>query len=268
MLLFKRTASATDAYVRRSHKSLTMRRIIAAGLLPLLPFCAKDDLAARCAIALAAAARAEHIDARATGRRVILNGLELELDAHIENELTKESKWLVGIAVTASAGDGVPLGAGSVGLGDTRAEALDTAVGEWVQLSGVALVNGLVLKEHARRRHELHGLVFYPGPTGFRGPEVPKLFSDPKRLQSPPSLSENHKQLLSLLSPALHELRPGHAHSLSLMLAVAPSGRLEGECRLDGVVTSAILDAAKQFSWPRTKAGYIFKQYYVVERVY
>lgn len=213
--------------------------------------CSPSDLAGRCATALAASARASNLEVRATGNRVIFEREEFELDVRIENEGRRASQWLVGIAVTVTSTSGGRLVAGSVGVGTDRTDALDTAVDEWVQLAGVAIVRGVVLKERSSERYELPGLVAYPGATGFRGAEEV-------------AWSTNERaRLLELLAPLLGHLDPGRLHSISLTLQIDANQAVGGDCRLDDTASPELLQAAKQFQWP--VGSYIFKQYYVVQ---
>jgi hypothetical protein len=231
------------------------RRSIAAFLAAMLPSCANVDLSARCAAALAASARNEKLEAATTGSRVTVAGTNLQVDARIEQEEQSGSQWLVAIAVRASVGNGASLVAGSVGVGTSRGDALDTAIDEWVQLAGVALVRSLVLRERSAERFAVDGAVVYPGATGIRGPA------------QPPWSKEDHERLLELLLPSVGRLDDGQPHALSLIVVVDPTKAVQGECRWDNTASPSLLDAAMKFPWPRLKTTYMFKQYYVAEWV-
>src|SRR5712671_2523076 len=100
----------------------------------LLTACSREDISSRCAAAFAELARTHKIDAKVTGARVILPGVELRFEARIEADSRKESQSVVALAVTASPARGTSLITGSVGIGTTRAEALATAIDEWIQV--------------------------------------------------------------------------------------------------------------------------------------
>jgi hypothetical protein len=75
-----------------------------------------------------------------------------------------------------------------------------------------------------------------------------------------------HARLLAQLEPVLKQefaSAKGAMHAVTLTMVVQPGG-VQGECRLDGQVFPKILERAAQFDWPRTQAGYMFKQYYVL----
>jgi hypothetical protein len=212
------------------------------------------DVAAKCASALATVARAEKVEATAVGRRVAFGGVELRIEARIDLEEQRDSKWISVVSVTTWSPVGVAFAAGSIGIDDSRAAALETAIQEWAQLYGTALVRGVVLKERASDRLELDGFVAYPGWTGFRNPENPTWSKD------------MHPKLLRLLLPSLTHLGSTRLHSIYIMLIVDADGSVKGECRLDDAVSPAILDAARKFPWPKPVKGYMFKQYYIVEK--
>ena len=230
-----------------------MRRII-LGLLTATGFsCARTDLGEQCATALVASARDSHIDARASGARVTLAGTDLNVQARIEQEGQQGSKWVVGIAVETGMSDGVTLTAGSVGVGASRQDALETAVTEWGQLAGVAIVRGVALKQRSGEVIARNGFILYPGAIGIRG------------LEQPPWSDDQHVRLMELITPELMGLGAGRLHDLSLSVGVNPTGEVEGDCRLDAALSQSILNAVKVFSWPKLKTAYIFKRYYLVE---
>ena len=233
-----------------------MRNAAAAILSAILACCSSKDLPARCAAAFAELGRKSNIEASAAGARVKLAGVELELDARIENEGQRESQWIVGIAVTASSSSvGGSLHAGSVGVGTSRADALDTAIREWVEITGLAILRAVALKERSSGRFVLDGSVAYKGATGIRGPVQPAWSN------------EDDSRLLARVAPALLDLTAERLHSLSLSVLVDPVGEVQGDIRLDGAPSPVVLEAIKEFSWPRLKDRYIFKQYYVTERL-
>jgi hypothetical protein len=233
-----------------------MRNAGAAILSAILAWCSRDDLPARCAAAFAELGRKNDIEASAAGARVKLAGAELELDARIENEGQQDSQWIVGIAVTVSSSSvHGSLGAGSVGVGTSRADALDTAIREWVELTGLAILRAVALKERSSGRFVQDGYVVYAGATGIRGPVRPAWSH------------EDHARLLAVVAPLLRDLPAERLHSLSLTVVVYPVGEVQGDVRLDGAPSPLLLEAIKEFSWPRLKDPYIFKQHYVTEGV-
>ena len=59
---------------------------------------------------------------------------------------------MVGIAVQVAApGNVSALAEGAVGIGPTRAEAIDTAIVEWAKLAGVGFIRAIAVREAPRR---------------------------------------------------------------------------------------------------------------------
>ncbi len=209
-------------------------------------------LSSRCVNALASLAASEQ--PVINGDHINIGGMEVALAATVEEEEKAGIKFLVGLRVDASI-DGVPqpLSAGSIGVGENRDDAIDSAIFEWAQLVGVALLGAL-----ERKPTELTAGVFsiYGGATGFRGSEG-TYWSD-----------ENHRQLLWSLASILDSLQssPGEFHAISIMVEVRGGVSQRGECRVDGVVSPATLKAVSSFPWPFVSGGYLFKQFYVLTR--
>ena len=235
-------------------KRASMRQVILGLLAAAVSSCTRTGLDEQYATALVALAHELHIDATASGTRVTLAGAEVNLKARIEQEVQQGPKWLVGIAVKTGLPAGVSLTAGSIGVGATRQDAIDIAVTEWGQLVGVAILNGVALKERSGQVIARNGFVLYPGARGNRGPE------------EPPWSDDQHARLVELITPELTGLASGRLHDLSLSVLVNPTGEVDGDCRLDGASSQSILNAVKTFSWPTLKTSYIFRRYYLVEK--
>lgn len=231
-----------------------MRGVIVGVLVAAAVSCARTDMGASYATALVALARERQIDATASGARVTLAGVNVNVRAQIEQERRLGPKWAVGVAVETSLPDGARLTTGSVGIGDSRQDALETAVTEWVLLAGTAILNAMSSKERPSEVIVRSGLRLYPGALSIRGSE------------QPPWSEDQHGRLVDLITPALMDLAPGRLHDLSLTVGVSPTGEVDGECRLDGTRMQSLLSAVQTLSWPKRTTAYIVKRYYLVER--
>src|SRR5438105_13548657 len=97
-------------------------------------------LSARCANALNEIARRAHVTTRSEGATLIANGKRLSISAVRENEARSQDAYLAGIAVTVTVDQQPGLKFGSVGVGSSPDDAIQTAVDEWAQLAGVAII--------------------------------------------------------------------------------------------------------------------------------
>lgn len=212
------------------------------------------DVSSQCAAALAALARAGTVEATSSASTVTLAGTPLRLLARIEEERQAGSQWMVGIAVlVATPGKAPALAEGAVGIGATRAEAVDTAILEWANLAGVAFIRALAVRERSKEVFSVAGTGVYPGFAGLRGSNEP-----------PWTLAKN-KELVTLMAPVLAGLAPGRLHGLSVSVLVDGKGAVRGECLVDGAQSPAALALALRYPWPRPKGTYLFRQYYVLQ---
>lgn len=219
-------------------------------------------LSGRCAEALAALARSFGATPSVEGERVRVGKDELRLRAVVEGENRAPAgvqlRYASGIAVEVSV-NGVPqpLTAGSVGVGDSREDARETAVSEWAHLVGVGVLDALGVRRKEAVSLASGRFSVHPGLTGFRGQQQ-VLWSN-----------ERHPELVEKLKGAIGRLEglPSEFHSISIMLVVETDGSASGECRVDGVESEEALKAVQSYSWPRTSAAYMFKQFYVLRRL-
>ncbi len=253
----------TDEVHERRVFVLVVKFAISIAALALLGFVAivllkrqESKLSERCARVLVAAAKSVPTQASVSqsGPEVSVGGRQVRLRARVENRKHAENKFFVALAVDLYV-DGVlqPLTVGSVGVGDTDQEAEDTAVEEWAQLVGDAVVAALASNNDAGLPFD--GFVAYAGRTGIRGsqPNLPKDIA---------------KHLLRQMKTKASNLRwsEGELHSISIIVKVNQGGTADGECRVDGVVSPEALTAMQAFPWPPTQALYMLKQFYILRR--
>ena len=212
------------------------------------------DLSNRCAETLAALAQAGTVEATSNGSAVNLAGTPLRLNARVEEERQAGPQWVVGIAVqVAVPGNPSPIAEGAVGFGATRAEAIDTAILEWANLAGVALIRAVAVRERSKEIFSVGRVGVYPGFAGVRGtPGIPWALADNRRL-------------VTLMAPVLADLAEGRLHTLSVSMLVDAKGAVRGECRLDGTASPAALASALRYPWPKSKGAYMLRQYFILQ---
>jgi hypothetical protein len=216
-----------------------------------------SNLSNRCAVSLASLARSSGATPSLEGNRIRINKDELQLSANIEDEGQAQSQYAVGLAVGVSVnGVARPLTVGSVGIGASREEAVETAVSEWAQLAGVALLDALGVRKQGGLTFGAGRFSVHPGLMGIRGSQD-VVWSD-----------DSQRRLLDSLGALIRGLEssPSEFHSVSIRLVVEPGGVSGGECRVDGAVSAEALKAVHSFPWPPTTKGYMFKQFYVLRR--
>lgn len=234
-------------------------KFVAVGLIVLPSMCSasQPDLSERCAQALVMVGRPAAATLVSSGSRIRIGGKIVRLAAQIDNDQHADTKFLIGLRVDVFVDDLLqPLTYGSVGIGNDREEAISTAVSEWAMAVGNALLGALGMKV-GEEPEQIGSLQIYKGLAGTRS-------SDPRVTWS----SENERRLLHHLEGFVQGLEnsPGELHSISLMVAVKANGTTEGECRVDGAISSSLLKAIQSFSWGHDGLTYLFKQFYVVRR--
>jgi hypothetical protein len=233
--------------------------IVAAVCLAALPCTSSaspPDLSERCAQALVRVGRPAVATLAASGSRIRIGSKVVRLQAQIENDERADTKSLIGLRVDVFVDEVLqPLTYGSVGLGNDREDAISTAVSEWATAVGEALLGGLGVKI-GEEPEQIGPFLVYRGPAGIRGSD--------RVIWS----SENDKRLLRHLRAFVQGLEhtPGQLHAISLMVLVTSDGMTEGECRIDGAISSSLLKAVQSFPWGEGGMKFVFKQFYVVRR--
>ena len=177
----------------------------------------------------------------------------LEVKIHTEPSTKVDDLWFAGIRVDVYVdGEFVPeLTAGSLGGGDdTASEAQATAISDWVNLTGVAVLRALA-RVHG---HDdiLRGWTAYTGHTGFRG-------------QQPSDWDQHAYDIHVLLLKSLERyLQTENRYAFFLQLRVNGSAVTSGEVRANARVSEEALRSLESITYP--EGDYLLKKFYVLER--
>jgi hypothetical protein len=225
------------------------------GCSPAVSFAKQPDLSEKCAQALAKVAQSAAPGLTSLADRISIGSTEVRLQARMEHEERADTKFVVGIHVDIYI-NGVrqPLTSGSVGIGSDRNDAIETAVSEWAMLVGEALLGALGVKI-GQEPQKIGSFLVYQGFSGIRG--------SPTITWS----TEKERQLVNQLGAFIQGMEhyPGEFHSISLLVSVRHDGTAEGECRVDGALSPALLKTVQSFPWGQNEV-YLFKQFYVLRR--
>jgi hypothetical protein len=210
-----------------------------------------EDLSRRCAEMVATLARASGVDVSASGAAVRIGRGTITFRARIEARQPGQGRMLVGVAIE-SAIDGHPgFEVGCVGIGQDEDGAVQTAIQEWSQLVGHALLGAVVTREQSTR-FAVGGYLAYAGASGFRG-------------QAPPGWSAaDHTRLLAAFQKALPAPIAGVMHAIVMTVVVEPGQMPQGEVRIDREISPSLWLVAQNFDWPASLSGYMFKQFYIL----
>lgn len=210
-----------------------------------------------CVGALAELAKSAGATPSSEGARLRIGKDELRLSASVSDRGRQGSLHMVGAEVDVSVnGVAQPLKAGVVGVGGDREGAVAEAAAQWVATVGVALLDALGAGGRLRPLPNAGSFSVHAGEAVVRGPQA-GAWSDERR-----------RQFLEALGPTIRGLEssPSEFHLILMMVGVEPGAAVEGECRVDGVVSGEALKAAKALSWPPSEGPYMVKQYYLLRR--
>lgn len=106
-----------------------------------------SHLSERCVQALVTLAKSAGTTVTSSGDRIWIGGREVRLKAQMENEGRADASFLAGLRVDVLVnGIRQPLSFGSIGMGKSRDDAVDTAVSEWAMSVGEALLGAFGVK--------------------------------------------------------------------------------------------------------------------------
>lgn len=178
--------------------------------------------------------------------------------------ITKGGVVLVDVAIDLTV-DGTPrpeLTCTAVGYGPTPEASTTTAITEWQDRCGTAIVDALVdsgqssaLGERNLKSELLRLTVgnhrAYPGKTLMKG-----------QLEGGPT--GNHPMLLSFIEPALGSIASDTPHFLQIELTMSGAMASEARCLIDGEESVDLCKAARDYPWPKGDPKYVVKQTYAL----
>lgn len=149
---------------------------------------------------------------------------------------------------------------GTLGIGKTPEEAIDSAIGEWHLLAASPLLAALGADVGRRRRdagkQTIAGWDLFAGRAGFRGKIPSGLEPDGPLFRK--LLLALHKVVAQWNAPRSFKLR-----SIFLMTSVA-EGSTEIQAAVDGLVDGPLCEALAKLSWPVSDEAYLYKQLFVL----
>lgn len=189
--------------------------------------------------------------------KLLVKGQHIEVIPILEHSAQQGGRWLAGVRFDMRIdGSKEPkFSFGNVGIGESMEEAQYTAVQEWRAYFGTAFVAAML---HGSRGLDVNDFRVYPGELGIRGPSADKVAE---------ALHDMDGKLFSTLAPLLGPLNPeAFPLTLNMMITRQGDGNVEGECRLNGLVSPQCWSLMSRVSWPTNGSSYLFRKYYIVRR--
>jgi hypothetical protein len=251
-------------------------RLVAAVALAALGACSKQSpdvdavlLGTKAAASLAKTFRAVGLEATEQGSTVSVAGQKIGVAAHIDDRVQKDNRTILAAEFSVLLNDiRIPaLTAGAIGVDDTAEHARDTAVTEWAAQYGAPIGFALATRFGARGRPapteriapfyarlEIDGQALFHGPPGLRGDAKTSEVSSDGFVRT---VAMSVVRILQR-TPPVSEYR-----SATIMVVVNGTALTGGECRIDGVVSAALLQALSKLPWPEGSPSYMFKLFFV-----
>ena len=191
------------------------------------------------------------------GTTIEVGGRHLEVLPYAERCNVREAQHLCGVRFDIHA-DGVKdarLSFGVVGNGTSREAAHRDAVHHWWVAFAFPLIRSLA-DQRTDFGHSPYAA--YPGAMVVRG-KPPGGWID--------GSTKMHQQLTTVLTAVVGE-KPV-VRSIDLKVIVDGEGSVNGECRVNGVVSHDVLGELRKLSWPAgdPDSGYRFYQTYILKHV-
>lgn len=180
----------------------------------------------------------------------------IKLKINVEHEGKQQDKWLcaISIATTYKAKQDNKITIGSIGVGNSLEEAMGISITEWLATFGEPFSN--LLSSDSSDVLVIGNKVVYPGFMGFRGNRPENLF-----VQTPQNPEE---KIFTAIEPLLtedgKEITP-----VELKLMIGANGAIDGECKINNIVSAEVLNNMKKLDWTPAAEQYLFKQFYLVK---
>lgn len=190
------------------------------------------------------------------GNKILLEDTSVEVNFNVEFDGQKEGKWIyaTNFLTTIKTSKKTKLNVGSIGIGNSKEEAVNVSIQEWFAVFGLPLSDML----NNKKGYEISEMLVFSGLMGIRGhlPENTWINGDNEMTAK---IISNCSELIKSVNDELV--------SVDIKLMIGNDGVLEGECRLGNKVSIALLNKLKAIDWPASDAGYLFKQFYIVKKI-
>ena len=219
-------------------------------------------LATKAVAALTKTFRAVGLDATDQGTTVSVSGRAVSVTARINNRLQQNSRHILAAEFDISVGGiQIPtLLAGAIGVAGTPDHARDTAAAEWAAQYGAPI--GLALASRfgasalpSYAKLEVDGQVLFRGPPGLRGEA---------KVAAAVSSDEFLRRVATLVVASLRRKPPiSEYRSALVQIVVTGTAVTAGECRVDGLISTELLETLSKLAWPEGSPQYMFKLFFV-----
>ena len=190
------------------------------------------------------------------GNKILLGDTSIETNLNVEFDGKKEGQWIYAsnFSTTVKTLKKTEFNIGSIGIGNSRDEAINVSIQEWFATFGIPLSDMLNNKNGLK----ISETIVFSGFMGIRG-NLPKntwLKGD----------EEMTTKIISHLSELIKAVN-SEIVSIDIKLLIGSNGVLDGECRLGNKVSTKAFNQLKSIEWPTSDEQYLFKQFYITKKI-
>jgi hypothetical protein len=182
---------------------------------------------------------------------LLVKGQRIEVIPSLEHSAQQGGTWLAGVRFDMRIDGTVEpkFSFGTVGIGESTEGAQREAIQEWRAYFTTAFVAAMLPGD---RGLDVKDFRVFPGALGIRGPSTETVAK---------ALHDMDRTLLSEPSKGAFQM------TLNVMIARSGDGKVEGECRLNGVASPQCWSLVSRVSWPTNGSSYLFRKYYILSRL-
>jgi hypothetical protein len=191
-------------------------------------------------------------DSQIENTKITFQQKSIEIIPYLEKTVQKDNQWLCGVRyeILINNKKREEFNYGTVGVGDSKEDAIEVSVIEWISLAGLTLFDYFF---NTGTSFELEKFKVYHGFTGIRGDEPGGWLDGSKDM---------HIKLLgTILNSITVNFSP--VSSVSLLIFKEPNNIIDGECKINGQISQKVLTILKLLKWPE-RSSYSFKQFYIL----
>lgn len=191
------------------------------------------------------------------GDEILIGDTSIRLKINVEFHGQKEDKWIYAANIRTSykARKETHIDFGSIGIGSTKDEATNVCIQEWFASIGIPFIDML----NGGKSIKVSNMNVFAGLMGIRGtlPENTWLKGD----------DEMTKRIISQVQSQIKNT-DGDMFAIDIKLMIGKNGVSGGECRIANKISEQLLQDLKHLNWPSADEGFMFKQFYLVDKKY
>ncbi|MFK7747372.1 MAG: DUF6348 family protein [Kordia sp.] len=190
------------------------------------------------------------------GNKITLGDKSIEVNLSVEFDGQQEGKWIYAsnFSTIVKTSKKIEFNISSIGIGNSREEAINVSIQEWIAAFGIPLSDML----NNKNGYKISETMVFSGLMGIRGnlPENTWLNGD----------TAMTTKIISHLSQLIKSEKD-EIVTIDIKLLIGKNGVLDGECKLENKVSTELLNKLKTIEWPVSGEGYLFKQFYIIKKL-